>query len=232
MRTLISLLLLCTSTLSWAEMPSRIEANYDVLVKGIKLAEIREVFVRTDDQYHIESVTKPVGLLALFKPETIVVTSDGEIDDHGLRPLKFSHHRTHDSSMNNAAEFDWSHNEITHRDKSGISQMSLPVGTQDRLSMMYQFVAIPPHGKLDMKFSMSNGSNLEAMHYQLNPEQTINVPFGSMKSYYLYSLPRNIPKKSEVWLAVEHSYVPCKIVLTEDGSTRLEQVLTSLNIVP
>ena len=232
MRTLLSLLLLCVSTWSWAEMPSRIEAKYDVLIKGVKLAEVHEVFVRTEDHYHIESVTKPVGLLALFKPETIVVTSEGEIGDHGLRPFKFTHQRAHDSHMNNAAEFDWAHHEITHRDQSGIHQMALPHGTQDRLSMMYQFVAAPPHGKLDMKFSMSNGSDLEAMHYQLNPEQTVTVPYGSMKSYYLYSLPRDIAKKSEVWLAVDHNYVPCKIALTEDGSTRIEQVLTALTIVP
>lgn len=232
MRALLTLLLLCISPLSWAEMPSRIEAKYDILVKGIRMAEVREVFVRTEDHYRIESVTKPVGLLALFKPETIVVTSEGEVGDHGLRPQLFNHHRTHDSHLNNAAEFDWVRHEITHRDQSGINQAPLPLGTQDRLSMMYQFVALPPHGKLEMSFSMSNGSMLESLRYQLNPEQTVTVPFGTMKSYYLHSLPRNTPKKSEMWLAVEHSYVPCKITLTEDGSTRIEQVLTDLIIAP
>lgn len=232
MRALLSLLLCCLSSPLWAEVPSRIEASYDVLSKGVKFALVKEVFVRTDDHYHIESVTKPVGLLALFQPETIVVTSEGEIGAEGLRPYRFTHHRARDSAKNNSANFDWANSELTLSDQSGIRQLSLPLGTQDRLSMLYQFVALPPHGRLEVKFSMTNGSKLEAYRYQLHPEQTVEVPFGSLKSYYLYTLPQHTAWKSEIWLATEHGYMPCKIVLTEDSGDRVVQVLTALNIVP
>jgi hypothetical protein len=232
MRALLTLLLYTLSSSLWAEVPSRIEASYDVLSKGIRFAVVKEVFVRNDDHYRIESVTKPVGLLALFQPETIVVTSEGEIGDEGLRPYKFTHQRVRDSAKNNSAEFDWTNNELTLRDQSGIRQLPLPPGTQDRLSIMYQFVVMPPHGRLEIKFNMTNGSKLEAYRYQLHPEQTVEVPFGSLKSYYLYTLPQKTSWKSEIWLAVEHSYMPCKMVLTEDSGDKVVQVLTALNIVP
>ncbi|MFA6120983.1 MAG: DUF3108 domain-containing protein [Sideroxydans sp.] len=233
MRTLLTLALFSLSTpLFAAEIPHRIEANYDLQVKGVTLAKVREVFVRDGNQYHIESITKPVGLLALFKPETIVATSDGDIGERGLLPLKYTHKRAQDSHKNSAAEFDWARHELIHRDNGGIRQLPLALGTQDRLSMMYQFVAEPPRGKLEVKLDMSNGSIIEKMHYQVKPEQTVTTSFGTMRSYNLTSLPMNIPKRSNVWLAIDHNFVPCKVVFTEDGSNSLTQVLTDLKIVP
>ncbi len=232
MRALFALFLVCLSPSAFAEIPSRIEASYDLLSRGVKLAEIRETFVYSDYHYRIESVTKPVGLLALFQPETIVVTSEGEVIESGLRPLKFTHLRTRDTSKNNQAEFDWVTKELTLSDQAGIRQLALPLGTQDRLSMMYQFVVAPPLGRLEVKFNMTNGSKMEPYRYQLHPEQTVEVPYGSIKSYYLYTLPQHTSWKSEIWLAIEHGFVPCKIAVTEDGGDKLVQVLTALNIVP
>jgi hypothetical protein len=230
---LLSLVLLTLSaSLAAVEIPHRIEAHYDLQVRGVTLAKVHEVFLREGDQYHIESVTKPVGLLALFKPETIIATSEGDIGVHGLLPFKYIHKRTQDSYKNSAAEFDWTNHELIHRDNSGIRQLPLAEGTQDRLSMMYQFVVEPPRGRLEIKIDMTNGSMIEKMHYQVKPEQIVTTSFGTMRSYNLTSLPLNVAKKSNVWLAVDHSFVPCKVVFTEDGSNSLEQVLTDLKIVP
>jgi hypothetical protein len=232
MRALYLLLLACLSAPVFAEIPSRIEATYDLLSRGVKLAEIRETFVYSDYHYHIESVTKPVGLLALFQPETIVVTSEGEVVEEVLRPLKFTHQRTRDTSKNNSANFDWANKELTLNDQAGIRPIALPLGTQDRLSMLYQFVVSPPHTRLEIKFSMTNGSKIEAYRYQLHPEQTVEVPFGVLKSYYLYTVPQSSSWKSEIWLSIDHGYVPCKVVVTEDNGEKLVQVLSALNIVP
>ena len=49
----------------------QIEASYEVTTRGIKIAVITEKFIRTGNHYRIESATKPVGLLAVLKPDTI-----------------------------------------------------------------------------------------------------------------------------------------------------------------
>jgi len=229
---LFTLFLTCFPSVLWADVPHRIEAKYDLQVRGVKLAEVREVFTQEKGQYRIESVTKPVGLLALFKPETIVAISEGEITENGLLPRKYTHRRTHDTNMNSSAEFDWDHHTLIHSDRSGIRQLDLADGTQDRLSLMYQFVAAPPRGRWEMKFEITNGSIVEKLHYRVKPEQTVTTSFGTMRSFNLTSLPLNVPKKSDVWLAVDHYYMPCKVVFTEDGSNSLVQVLTALQIVP
>ena len=70
MRLIVSLLCLCFAQLASAVSPTHIEARYDVLKGGIKVATITETYTRTENNYHIDSVTKPYGLLALFKAET------------------------------------------------------------------------------------------------------------------------------------------------------------------
>ena len=232
MRALTLLLLICCASVAQAELPLRIEAGYDILKQGIKLAEVREVFIRSGDRYQVESVTRPVGLLALFQPETIVVTSEGDITEKGLQPLHFSYRRVRNAEKDAKADFDWQRNELTLNTPSGIRLLSLPPGTQDRLSIMYQFAIAPPHGKLHLSFHMTNGHKVEEYHYQLNPTHTVEVPFGKLRSYYLYTLPQKTAWKSEVWLAADHGYMPCKVVVTEDSGDQLVQVLRTLNISP
>ncbi|MDD2700331.1 MAG: DUF3108 domain-containing protein [Sideroxydans sp.] len=233
MRTLLVLFIACLSFGLRADpLPLRIEASYDILKQGIKLAEVNEVFERKDDRYHISSVTKPVGLLALFQPETIVVTSEGEITEHGLLPQHFTHRRTRNSEKNSSADFDWEHNELTLSNQDGIKLVPLQPFTQDRLSMMYQFVAQPPHSRLELHFDMTNGHKVDEYRYQLDPAQTVQVPFGNLRSYYLYTPPQKTKWKSEIWLAIDHGFVPCKVVLTEDDGAEVVQVLHKLNMVP
>ncbi len=230
MRTLLALLLCCVSPALFAAPPARIEASYDVLSKGIKFAVTKEVFTRSGKHYHIESITKPVGLLALFQPETIIVTSEGEVTQEGLKPVKFIHKRSRDSSKNTTAEFDWGTAELTLNDQNGIRTIPLPSDTQDRLSAMYQFAAMPPRGRLEVKLNITNGSKLNSYFYQLHPEQTVTVPIGTLRTFYLYTLPQHTPWKSEIWLAVEYGYIPCKVVLTEDNGEKVVQVLTALSM--
>ncbi|MFH2134921.1 MAG: DUF3108 domain-containing protein [Pseudomonadota bacterium] len=233
MRALLALFITCLSFGLRAEtLPQRIEASYDILKQGIKLAEVSEVFEHKDGRYRIVSVTKPVGLLALFQPETIVVTSEGEVTEQGLQPQHFTHRRTRNSEKNSSADFNWEQHELTLSSQSGIQILSLQPFTQDRLSMMYQFAVQPPYGRLEFRFDMTNGHKVDEYHYQLNPTHTVEVPFGNLRSYYLYTPPQKTKWKSEIWLAIDHGFVPCKVVVTEDDGAKLVQVLHKLNMVP
>ncbi|MFA5370846.1 MAG: DUF3108 domain-containing protein [Sideroxydans sp.] len=232
MRILLALALFWLSFAAHAELPVRIEAGYDILTRGIKLGDVHEVFVRDGDQYRIQSVTKPVGLLALFQPETIVVTSEGEITKSGLQPRKFTHQRAKSPGKNTQADFDWINRTLTVSDRAGIRQLPLPQNTQDRLSVMYQFAIAPPRARLELDLQVTNGSKLQPYHYLLDPTQHAKVPFGEVRSYYLHTPPQSTAWKSEIWLAIDHEYFPAKIVLTEDDGDQFVQVLRTLTIQP
>ena len=203
------------------------------MLKGnIKVATINETYTRNQDSYQIESVWKAVGLLAMFKPESIQVTSAGNMTEQGLRPLTFIHNRKLDIKRNARAEFDWNANHIKLHDRAGERTLPLPAGTQDRLSAMYQFMFAPLHGAASYNLNMTNGSKIDAYNYLITPNQSVTVPLGTFKALYLASPKLSNENRTEIWLAVEHAYFPYKMVITETDGGTLTQVLTHFNLEP
>jgi len=193
MRLIVLLLLCCVSSTIAApvtETPSRLQVSYDVLKGDIKAANIAETYTRTQDRYRIESVSKVVGLLALIKPETIRVISEGSVTAKGLRPLTFTNKRELDTERNTGADFDWSANRITLNDRAGKRTLPLPAGTQDRLSAMYQFMFAPLKNATALDFYMTNGSKVDIYNYLVTPGQSVTVPLGTFKALYVASLPK------------------------------------------
>ena len=215
-----------------AAVPTQIKAGYDVLKGGIKGIAISETFTRTQDHYRIESVSKAVGLLAAFKPETIRVTSAGDMTAKGLRPSIYVQERKLDSDRNARAAFDWTVNRITLTDRAGERTQPLPAGTQDRLSTMYQFMLAPLQKTAALDFYMTNGSKVDIYNYLVTPGQSVTVPFGTFKALYVASPVKAGESRTEIWLAEELGNFPCKMVITDPDGDRLVQVLTEFTVEP
>lgn len=230
----IFLLLLCCSTQPLLAAPaSRIEAHYDVTGFGMTLANISETYTRKGDSYQIESVTTAVGLLARLKPETIHVISQGTITAQGLLPLSYSITRVADTHKNASAKFNWGKAILTHKDYKGVQDLALPKGAQDRLSLLYHLPLLVQPSQAEFKFSITDGNNLEDYSFNLATEtQNVRVPLGVFKSRYITNTPIGETVKYEIWLATEHDYFPCKVIVTDAKGGKLTQVLTELTITP
>lgn len=232
MRSLAILLLCCFSPALFAAPPARIEASYEVITRGIKIAEIREKFTRTDKQYRIESTTKPVGLLALFKPDTLFVVSEGDITIQGLRPQSFTYTRSKETLKNTTANFDWLHSLLLLSDRYGQRSEPLVANMQDRLSVQYQFRYLPLlRERKDVTMLITNGSKIDTRKYLVLGKQSVTVPLGTFETLYLSTAPEATAWKTEIWLSTENGNFPCKIVVTEDNGDKITQILTALSII-
>lgn len=217
----------------FAEPASRIQANYDVIGFGMTLANITEIFTRTDGNYKIESVTKAVGMLARFKPETVRISSQGKVTPQGLRPLSFSMTREIDTNKNASAKFNWEKNIVTQTDYKGVNDLPLPPATQDRLSVLYSMPIQAKSDQTEYKFSITDGNNLDAYSFSISPnEREITVPLGTLKTRYVTSTPVGEEVKYEIWMATEYDNFPCKVIVTDSNGGKLTQVLTGLTISP
>lgn len=231
MRALAALLLCFVAPALFAAPPAHIEASYDVSTKGIKIAEIKERFTRTGNQYRIESLTKPVGMLAMFRPDTLQVVSEGEITRNGLRPRKFLYKRSQETLKNTAADFDWRQATLKLSDRRGVRIEPLPAATQDRLSVLYQFrYESLLHERKEVTMRITNGSKIDTRRYSIQAKQMVDVPLGTLKTLYLSTAPQETAWKTEMWLSTDNGNFPCKIILTEDNGDKLTQVLTALSI--
>ena len=231
MRSLIALLLCGFAPALFAAPPASIDASYDVITKGIKIATITEKFTRTGNHYRIENVTKPVGLLALFKPDTLYVISEGDITAQGLRPQNFIYKRSQDTLKNTEANFDWDQSTVMLNDRYGQRVEPLPADTQDRLSVQYQFRYVSfLRERKDVIMHITNGSKIDTRQYIIHPKQMLTVPLGTLETLYLSTPPEETAWKTEIWLSVENGNFPCQITVTEDNGDKLTQVLTALSI--
>lgn len=225
-------LLLCLGAQAHAAPAAKVMAHYDVLKGNVRVAAISETFTRAGDRYRIESVSKAVGLFALFKPETIRVTSEGLVTRDGLRPLMFASTRQLDSDRNTRADFDWPGSRLTLTDRAGRRTVPLPAGTQDRLSAMYQFMFLSLRDRAELKFDMTNGSKLDIYRYTLAGGQRVTVPLGTFDAIYVSSPREPGASRTEIWLAVARANFPCKMVITEPDGGKFTQVLTHLDMLP
>lgn len=232
MRWLAASLLTVISHALFAAPASHIEASFDVTGYGIKLISVNETYTRTQDHYRIESISKAVGLLARFKPETIRAVSEGLVTAQGLRPLNYSNKRELDTHRNTSAVFNWDNSSILHNDSDGKRTAVLPAGTQDRLSAMYQFQFMSLQDQGEVKFTITNGRDLDHYGYRITPEKTVSVPLGTFKTRYLAIPPQEDGSTFEIWLATELGNFPCKIVITDADGNKATQVLTRFTAVP
>ena len=212
--------------------PSRLQVSYDVIKSGIKAATITETYTRTQDRYRIESVSRAVGIVALIKPETITVVSEGRVTANGLRPHIFTNKRKLDSERNTSADFDWVSNRITLNDRNGKRVVPLPAGTQDRLSAMYQFMFAPLKNATALDFYMTNGSKVDIYNYLVTPGSSVTVPLGTFHALYITNSPKANESRTEIWLATEHANFPCKMTITDPDGDKLTQVLTRFDATP
>lgn len=217
---------------SYAALPSSVRASYDVHKGGIRIGKIEETFTRNNGRYTLTSTTSPAGLVAVFRPGKIVISSSGTIGGHGLQPLKFSDRREGEEHRNRSAEFDWKARQLTLIQQAQRKVVPLPDGTQDRLSAMYQFMFLSLENVNSLNFNMTNGGKLDVYNYRITPGQSVTVPLGTFKALYLASTPEEGASRTEIWLAVDHANFPYKLVVTEKDGGKISQVLTRFDLVP
>ena len=231
-RLLAACLLLSLSPPLLAAPPSRVQASYDVLKGSIRVATVNETFTCQQDHYAIESISKAVWPLTIFKAETIRVNSAGVVTAHGLRPPTYTSSRKLDSDRNARADFDWEKHRITLNDRAGKRTLPLPAGTQDRLSAMYQLMYMPLQDMPLLKFYMTNGSKVDDYAYVITLNQSVTVPLGTFKAIYAASPQEKNASRTEIWMAAEHDNFPYKVVITEPDGGQFTQVLTRIEFTP
>ncbi|HUP96725.1 MAG TPA: DUF3108 domain-containing protein [Usitatibacter sp.] len=226
MKKLLALLaFVSTSALA---IPSEITAEYQLTNRGITIGRVSETFVRKGDSYAISSVSRSEGILKALYDEQITLQSAGRVNAAGLQPLQFDERRTRESKRDVNATFDWERGVMHSRFRGEVSQHALPRETQDRISMMYQFMHLQPRsGNLVM--SMSNGRKVEGYTYRVVDEVRLATPMGEFETLHLERV-TSTPKESkvEVWLSKQHHNFPVRVVFDDPRGLRLEQTIVAL----
>jgi hypothetical protein len=207
--------------------PQQVTATYNMAKGKVPIGIVTETFSRSGSTYRIESETKATGVMALFAKDSIRLLSTGEIDRKGLKPLHFEHHRGVDPAKRITADFDWKTSQLTMQHDGQSEAVKLEPGTQDRISLMYQFMYLPPKAK-ELSLYMTNGRTVERYVYRLVGEEKIKTGIGELKTRHYSKVHQPDEGGAEVWLAPAYSNFPVRIVVTEKDGDKLEQTLSRL----
>ncbi|MES1998097.1 MAG: DUF3108 domain-containing protein [Pseudomonadota bacterium] len=220
------LLLGALLTLPAVAAPTLVDLHYALSHNGLAVATMHDTFQRTGKQYRIVSTTAASGVIGMFYKGTLTSTSAGLIGPRGLRPLRFEQTRSDAQDKNIGARFDWKTSKLILLDKGRSETVALPPGTQDRLSVLYQFMFVKPGGQT-LKFDVTTGHSLSPETYTLVNREKITTPVGDFNTlHYRNDAPAG-EKQIEVWLATERDYLPVQVQVKDDGATAL-QTLTQI----
>lgn len=212
--------------------PRSVSLSYNVTLNGARIAVLNERFETMDDTYHITSDTNAVGVFALFQKRSLKLVSDGRVIKSGLQPYRFEGRRNNDDSRQVAAEFDWAGTQLTLKFDGKTETVVLPVGTQDRLSVMYQFMFFSYDRLIQLDVAMTNGRKLDRHHYTITPDVELDTPLGRMTTLHLVKQRKPDDTATEIWLAPQHHFLPVKMLIVEHDGSRYEQTVTRLDFKP
>ena len=228
MRRLLALAAVALATAAHAEPPHQIAAEYQITAAGVRIARVVESFSVTGDNYAIESVTRAEGALKIFLDDTVTFRSEGTVGAGGLKPKRFSQRQAKEHKHDVDATFDWDRGVLVSTFGGKTREVALTPGTQDRLSLMYQFMNLTP-GSAPLTVSMSNGRKVERYKYRFVEEARIATPAGTFDTLH-YERVNDDPKDSraDVWLARDRFNYPVRVVFDDPRGLKLEQALVSL----
>lgn len=217
------------AALSNAALPKRIQAVYEVTKNGQPFAKVHEQFAVTDGKYKIESVTKGIGVYALFGERAL--TSAGEVTPQGLKPARFELRQGDNPKKALLADFDWAKQTLQMTVKGKLKEANLATGTQDLASYAYQFMYLPAPLKNAITVNLTTGKKLNQYQYNINPEsETITGAGVQYKTLHLIPPAQDTQETKELWLAADYHYVPVRILMVDDNGQKLEQTLTELHM--
>jgi hypothetical protein len=229
MRSALALLLFFFAAAGALAAPKEITAEYTLTHRALGvIGHVSETFVRSRDTYAIRSVSRSEGALKMFLDDQLILESNGKVNANGLQPLAFGQRRTSTTKGDVKATFDWDKGIMHSIHDGSTTDVPLPRETQDRISVMYQFMNLPL-GSAAVSMQMSNGRKIDLYTYRLVGEERITTPAGDFDTMH-YERVTSSPKesKAEVWLAKDRFNFPVRVVFDDPKGLRLEQTLVEL----
>jgi hypothetical protein len=209
-------------------LPTEVEAEYRVTTAGLTIGRVVETFHRDGDAYRIRSTTRSEGILKVFRDDTVTLRSEGRVGPQGLRPLRFEQTIRTDRARDIRAEFDWNRHLLLTDYRGEHSTHALPDGTQDRLSVLYQFMFLTRADPL-VSMYMSNGRRVTQYTYRRAEEAPLDTPGGRFDTVrYERVTESERENRAQVWLARDRFNLPVKVVFEDTHGLQLEQLLVSL----
>lgn len=210
--------------------PKLIKASYEVSKNGQPFAKVKEQFIISGNSYKLESVTKGIGVYALFGERKLI--SNGEVTAEGLKPAHFELHQGDNAKKSLHSDFDWSQKTLHMKIKNTVKDAALTPGVLDLASYPYQFMFNPAALKDTITVTLTTGKKLNQYPYRVSAEpEQIESAGTQYKTLHLVPVQdKSETETKELWLGIEQHYLPIRIMMVDENGEKLVQTMTDLHL--
>ena len=180
---------------------------------------------KPDGSYLLKSVAEAKGLAA-FVLSKLTQVSEGVVTERGLKPSSYIYQYGKNKDKSRRATFDWSAGMLTMEAGKKIHAEDLVEGTQDFLSVMYQFMFVPPLEQ--MQLAVTDGKKLGHHVYSFEGEETLKTKMGMLRTLHIAKTNADNDRKIDLWLAMDYRHIPVKMRFTEKDGSVIEQTATRI----
>ena len=204
--------LLLTATAARAAALAPFEARYRLSLGGLTVGEARLVLRPADGgRYLYEMASRPRGLLALFRRDTLTERSLWEHGPDGTpRPLRYERIQTGSRERRARLVFTWSpdgsgrvRNEVAGRPWA----MAVPPGTLDRLLVQIALRRDLAAGRKPLEYPIADGGKLKRYRFAVLGRETVTTSAGRFEAVKIQRLRRKGKPPLYFWLAPELDYL-------------------------
>lgn len=225
-RLLVLLLLLCAPAWS-AQPPKRVQIDLEVHMGSLHLGEGHDVFEHDGRQYSVVSDSKTVGLAAILYNLNIHRLARGKVTKAGLQPEHFLEENSR--KPRKAADFDWEARKLTLTDGDSTSVVDLPDNSYDWTSFAYAFAFRTPDEELP-PVHVTDGRKLSEYKHRLVGREKIKTGMGELDTVHYQKVREGDDKRGfDVWLAVDHHYLPVQVRFVEKDGRAFDSTVTAIS---
>ncbi|MEY4863520.1 MAG: hypothetical protein RLZ51_1615 [Pseudomonadota bacterium] len=201
---------------------------YGDYTAGQPVARLRLELEVSGSAYVLRSMGEAEGLMSLFYSGTLVQESRGQLLPQGLAPQQYSDIRG--SRRERTVRFDHQQHQLL---RLNAPPVTLPEGTQDRLSVLYQ-LGLMVQGQAErflpgevVDLPVAGFIEVRRERFQVIGEDVLMVGNRSHRSLHLKrpALPGGRDPSVEVWLGYDAGLQPVRIRLEDAKGQVLDQVI-------
>ena len=212
-------------------LPPEFEASYDVHKGSMRVGKMDVSLKKVNDELIYESITKPVGMAALFLGSQVVTDRAVlKLINNQYHSIEFKHEmKNSDKNRNEHYIFDWDNKKAVVKYKDRENEIELKDYTFDNYSAQLLLMRKPANENDTNRYSVISKGRLKEYAYQLENNEIIETKTGKYDTHKLVRKKDNDKKTTYYsWYAEKLNYIPVKLDKYENGKLDISIRITDV----
>ncbi len=173
-----------------------------------------------DGSYTYTSITKPIGIAAVFSKDVITEISQGNIINNLVAPTTYTYeHKRKKRPKFRKQQFDWSSNKLSVLAPKPVQTIEISKGTQDKASMVLAMMQAMTPDTISIKINVADKKKLKEYLMSAQGQEQIQNGGASYNSIKLTASKSGQTPDTAFWLAPKLNYLPVQIEKKEKKDT-------------